>query len=58
MQGIHVYSIVQAEIFEIDSFYPAYLKKVLGAIYSLIDIFVNFYDEEVQCDFFLLVHAF
>ena len=36
---------------EIDSLYPADLKKVLGAYSGLMDMFVNFYDEE--CIFYL-----
>ena len=43
---------------EIDSLYLAdfKIKKVLGAYSDLIDIFVNFYNEEAWCAFFTYAH--
>ena len=38
-------------IIEIDSLYPADLKKCLEAYSGLIDILVNFYDKEARCAF-------
>ena len=51
-KGIH--STVQAEIIEIDSLYPADLKKC-WAYSGFIDIFVKYYDVESGYAFFTCV---